>query len=348
MRFLALRANAGGAIFGLIVLAIPVLIGDWMVVDGMVGQALAAGYPSAQGVVVRSEIVEGRTSKGRKTYTHQLAYEFETGGGRHVGTRRRYYDLKASDRDSALAEQHQYPVGRRVTVRHHPDHPADAILEPGVGTGDAIRLLIALPATILIVGAFMIVLAREAEFDPNDPRHVSEIENGREARLPGRSQRRVFVVVGCGLAVLGGVVLGIRSSSTPVQPAAIVAVAAGALAAGFAATVVFARNVVITSDEITRQLTVAGLGLWGTIQIPFDRISQIDVKSSERRAGRARSRYIVHVCEVSWLDGNQYRRTEIEVFVSEWSARALRQWLLDAVGMVPLDAPYSLPAPAMT
>ena len=337
MRFLALRANAGGSLIGLFVFSCMALFGDWFVADGIWKQYQATDYSPVFAVVTRSDIVEGRTAKGRTTYTFQLLYEYSVDNVRRLSSRVRYYEMANSDKLSAQRLQVRYPLGKQLTAFYDPNNPNDAILNPGVTTGDGIRTLVAIPLTLLLIGAWRVALDTKPEFDPAQ---AFETQAGLTVRLQSTSHLRVMVVVGGWSAVAAGTVLGIMSSYGPIKPEMLIAVGTSACALGCAAAAVFARYPVLAVDTEGRELVLPG-SWWGEpVRVSFDVISQVDVVSVERRAGRWRSRYEVYDCVLSWVDFGKVQRTSIDTFIRRDAAEALKEWIVETTGTNPLEATY--------
>lgn len=337
MRFFALRANAGGSLIGLFVVSCMALFGDWFVADGIWKQFQATHYSPVPAVVTRSEIVQGRSSKGRTTYNFHLLYEYSVDNVRHLSSRVRYYEMADSGKLAAQRLQASYPVGKHLTAYYNPGNHHDAILNPGVTTGDGIRALVAIPLTLLLIGAWRVALDSKPEFDPAKS---FETEAGLAVRLQATSHLRVMLVVGGWSAVAAGIALGIMSSYGPIKPEMLIAVGAGACAIGCAAAAVFARYPVLVADIDGRELVLPG-SWWGEpVRVSFDVISQVKVQSVERRAGRWRSRYEVYECILSWADFGQVRFKSLDTFVRRESAEALRAWIIDATGTNPLESTY--------
>jgi hypothetical protein len=70
-----------------------------------------------------------------------LTYEYTVGGHRYTGGRLDYAGGGGGrDAGRVLA---RYRPGAAVTVRYDPRRPERAVLEPGVGVGNYVRLLVA-------------------------------------------------------------------------------------------------------------------------------------------------------------------------------------------------------------
>lgn len=72
---------------------------------------------------------EGNT---RTTYGVSLAYTYNVSGQELQGNRRSFSNVRTNSRRRAEQILARYPQGGTVTVYHHPDDPALAVLETGV------------------------------------------------------------------------------------------------------------------------------------------------------------------------------------------------------------------------
>ena len=102
--------------------------------------AASAGWPAADGVVVRSEVVRhvrrGRSS--RVLYRADLRYRYVVGGRAYESSRIAVgHSAEYDDPAAARGAVGQYPVGRRVRVRHHPRDPARSALVTGLRVAGA-------------------------------------------------------------------------------------------------------------------------------------------------------------------------------------------------------------------
>lgn len=89
-------------------------------------------WPSVQGTVVQSEIKRWSKKKSEYDYRAQLLYQYQVSDKTYTSDRidtgkNRYKSQLAGE--EALAS---YPVGKRITVYYHPQHPERALLKTGV------------------------------------------------------------------------------------------------------------------------------------------------------------------------------------------------------------------------
>jgi hypothetical protein len=89
----------------------------------------SAGWSSTDGIVMHTD--HERTSRGRRTSNAPyVTYTYQVQGKGYTSNVRSFGD--------GLSEPEvfeQYPMGRHVTVFYDPEHPQEATLVKGVGTG---------------------------------------------------------------------------------------------------------------------------------------------------------------------------------------------------------------------
>lgn len=345
MQFYALRANAGGSQVVLLLFALASLAGDWLVLEGIVSQALAENYPTAEATVTRSHLVEHRGSKGGKSYSLDLAYEYVVDGRRYTGTRRRYYDMSTSNRAFWSQIQASLSVGRRVPVSYNPSDPSDAILTPGVEGTDWVRALIVLPLSLLLVSMWTVAARSSPEFDSTSSRFVSPTDSGWEARLPETSHLRVFLVTTCGLAVVSGFVLSVAHAMYP-PPALAGAVFAGSIAVGAVAAVLFARYPTLVADFDAGELVLPAGWLGEPAHVPIGAISSVKVVSELKSAGRGKKYEVFRVILTWGDDADHFRENTLATYVRRADAEELATWVEVGTGRAPVDGTSAPPSPA--
>jgi len=129
----------------------------------------SAAWPLAEGRVVASGT--SRTAGGADgTGTgaaganpgagHQarIAYVFRVDGIEHRGDTVRFGVGLRRSRDAARALAREYPVGRRVDVRHDPSNPARSVLVPGLSIEAFV--VPGLGAILLTIGSAWLFVAR--------------------------------------------------------------------------------------------------------------------------------------------------------------------------------------------
>jgi hypothetical protein len=114
--------------------------------------------------VTRNMFKSGTTTRGSGNYYASITVGYRV-NGRDYTTNRIYFGPSVnSTRPSDVALWVlRYPVGKKVSISHHPQHPSIATIRPGI-TGDVLSLPVAGLAVILL-GAISIViyLASRAE-----------------------------------------------------------------------------------------------------------------------------------------------------------------------------------------
>ena len=112
----------------------------------------SAGWPTAAGTVTESRVHHStRTHRGRtsSTWSPHVNYRYSV-DGREFEARRISFRFARSSQSEAQAAVDTYPVGSAVTVRHSPDDPSLACLEPG--PGDWQWVPVAIGAVTVLIG----------------------------------------------------------------------------------------------------------------------------------------------------------------------------------------------------
>jgi hypothetical protein len=149
-----------GAAF--IVLGLPMV---WLALRTFGRDRAMRGWPTARGVIVRSEL-EASTQRYRDKegwdheyvkYTPRVLYAYTVGGRtfESEAISREGYGSNVRERMEAVVAR--YPPQREVTVLHHPADPATAYLEVSRSTGATI--LVWWGGVNMLIGLFLLVLA---------------------------------------------------------------------------------------------------------------------------------------------------------------------------------------------
>jgi hypothetical protein len=126
----------------------------------------AAAWPTVEGTVVESAVTAGRTGggggrQGGRTWGLELLVRYEVDGVTLVVDRESFAEVRSSNRDRYRERAEELAPGTTVTVRHAPDEPGFAVLEP------AGSWILPLPAGVfLVVACVFAALARFAKAPP--------------------------------------------------------------------------------------------------------------------------------------------------------------------------------------
>jgi hypothetical protein len=130
-------------------------------------QLAAVSYPTAPGVITRSEVI---VEHGRNTtYRADLAYAYRVDGIKHRATQYRYGTMNSND-SNAHRIVSDHPVGKEVEVFYNPADPADAVLKTGIEGADLYLAMFLTPFNIIMLGGWCVVwlylrpAARQAPF----------------------------------------------------------------------------------------------------------------------------------------------------------------------------------------
>lgn len=100
-------------------------------------QSMAASvdWPTTEGVIVESKLDSWKEKDGDSTYSLSVAYEYDVNGEKHRSDRisnETILDKYMSDGTEANNRAAVYKVGSKHRVFYQPDHPATAVMVPGV------------------------------------------------------------------------------------------------------------------------------------------------------------------------------------------------------------------------
>lgn len=123
----------------------------------------SAGWPSAEGVVNKSEVVETTSTSDGQTYHYfapRVQYSYEAGGRLRTGDVIAF-GLEGIATDGSFARRYcaRYPVGKRVTVHYHPVRVETSVLEPGLSIRTFIPVALGC-GFALVAGAFAFLAYR--------------------------------------------------------------------------------------------------------------------------------------------------------------------------------------------
>ena len=124
----------------------------------------SVGWPTAAGTVTESRVLHNtRTKRGRtsSSWSPHVTYRYSV-EGREFEAQRISFRVSGSSQSEAQAVVDAHPVGTAVTVRHSPDDPSLACLEPGPGDWQWVPLAIG-AAAVLIGSGVAWILPRKLE-----------------------------------------------------------------------------------------------------------------------------------------------------------------------------------------
>lgn len=158
--------------FWIFVWSIGTLSVDAAYIYSLLRQRAASSFPTVDGTITESKIVEDRDADGT-TYTARLRYTYQVAGREYTADRDRYYTVSAG-RGAAQRIVEAHPVGNKVTVYYNPADPSDALLRPGIAAGDSFMLLFMLPFNIIMLGSWVFAanLLRRTDKTPGGLRIV--------------------------------------------------------------------------------------------------------------------------------------------------------------------------------
>ena len=119
----------------------------------------SVGWPTAVGTVTESRVLHTtRTKRGRtsSSWSPRVTYRYSV-EGREFESQRISFRVSGSSQSEAQAVVDAHPVGTAVAVRHSPDDPSLACLEPGPGDWQWVPLAIGAAAVLVGFGVAWIL-----------------------------------------------------------------------------------------------------------------------------------------------------------------------------------------------
>lgn len=106
-------------------------------------------WPTADGVVIRSEVTRSTDAEGSDSYSPEITYAYTVNNEQLANKTIKFGENSYSNRRKAEEIANSYPVGRNVTVYYDPEKPDKSVLEPGVSAGSYI---------VIGIGVFFILI----------------------------------------------------------------------------------------------------------------------------------------------------------------------------------------------
>jgi hypothetical protein len=149
------RVSGGwqGCLSALGSLGIFLLIGAGLTIWGwniLQNARASASWPTAEGVVLSSEVSLSTDAEGSDSYSPEVTYRYLALDSSYENRTIKFGENSYGNRRKAQEIAARYPVGKSVTVYFDPDMPARSVLEPGVSAGSYI---------VLGIGLFFILIA---------------------------------------------------------------------------------------------------------------------------------------------------------------------------------------------
>jgi hypothetical protein len=110
----------------------------------------SASWPTAQGVILSSEVTLSTDADGSDSYSPEVTYRYLALDSSYQNRTIKFGENSYGNRRKAQDIAARYPVGKSVTVYFDPESPARSVLEPGVSGGSYL---------VLGIGLFFMVLA---------------------------------------------------------------------------------------------------------------------------------------------------------------------------------------------
>jgi hypothetical protein len=109
----------------------------------------SASWPTADGIVTRSQVTHSTDAEGGDSYQPQVTYTYSANNSTYENNTIKFGENSYSSRRKADEIAANYPIGKSVTVYYDPEKPDRSVLEPGVSAGSYI---------VIGIGVFFILI----------------------------------------------------------------------------------------------------------------------------------------------------------------------------------------------
>ena len=141
-------------------------------------QHSSAGYPTAEGEVVKSEVEKDVDGESGTYYAAVVRYRYEVQGWPFESDQIRFTKLSWSG-ETARNFVAAHPVANRITVHYKPDDAADALLLTGVGGAELYLAMLTMPFNVVTIGAWVYWLRKS----PTAGLHVIDCHDELRVRM---------------------------------------------------------------------------------------------------------------------------------------------------------------------
>jgi hypothetical protein len=109
----------------------------------------STSWPTADGVVTRSEVTHSTDADGVDSYSPEITYSYKVDNTNFINSTIKFGENSYGNRKKAEGIAAGYPIGKNVTVYYDPEKPDRSVLEPGVSAGSYI---------VIGIGIFFILI----------------------------------------------------------------------------------------------------------------------------------------------------------------------------------------------
>ncbi len=134
-------------VIGLVFAAVG-LFSCWVGISAYLKDQQARHWPATTGRILYSSVVESSDSDDNTTYTPVIQYSYRVNDQQHFGSVWRF-GTSTTGRPEAYETIASYRVGSTVPVFFNPDHPEEAVLEPGKAQAILFAIILTLPVAFL-------------------------------------------------------------------------------------------------------------------------------------------------------------------------------------------------------
>tara|TARA_R110002167_G_scaffold364839_1_gene587650 strand:+ start:488 stop:979 length:492 start_codon:yes stop_codon:yes gene_type:complete len=109
-------------------------------------------FPTVQGKITSGgvgvrQIGVGRSAEARvQTFTAEITYKYVVNEKTYTSNKRRWHEAQTTFHSYHQRISNRYPQGKEVKVYYNPAKPKVSVLEPGIGLGSTLGVIITLSA----------------------------------------------------------------------------------------------------------------------------------------------------------------------------------------------------------
>ena len=131
--------------------------------DGFLGRTVyqrlhAESFATTRGVVMHSELIRSRGSKGGTNYRPKIHFAYAVLGREFNGEQFHYGDMSGNDPRWAERMLKEFPLGKSVTVHYDAENPADAVLLTGLEGSELFLAIFLTPFNCVMLALWSVPL----------------------------------------------------------------------------------------------------------------------------------------------------------------------------------------------
>ncbi len=335
------RSKANGiAIACLLFWSLIVVVFDCGLLWSIGRTAISWSYPSAEGTIVQSEVIEDRDSDGDPRFQAKVKYRYHVGGRDLTGERLTFLNMTSNHSKFAKECVARWPIGQSVPVHYRPSDPMDSVLDRSVTGEPFFVALFLLPFNaVMWAGWWWLIGNSRGGREP-----LQRV--GQEWRLSRSSGNpmAVALIVASTISFGATFVVGMNGwihSLTVMLPVWFSILSASTVAAWHTrATMADEPPALILHDE-TRRLTWPAFKGSAEFSVVANQLRSVEIDEAERLHPN-RDNVIDYLVQLTFCDeNNQHSKRLVQKTTSARQALLLSEWLEEWAGLRQQESPPS-------